>query len=449
MWRIWQKWANAPKDDASREWMGRYSAAQQAREGETTALRYKRVEKWLKANKPTGQAAQAVKWERTWRQIQRCQMEWIGYRAACCEGRTGAIAVPIGCNHRLCPFCAWRRSQVARVRIKSMFDRLTHPVMLTLTVPNTPEIRKHNFTLLRQRIRQFLAQRKEWALGGVYSIECTYNRTDKTWHVHAHVLIDASNSLPSKRDRRMDFYGVQTLPFTALKWRLEFDWLCLWTDKWGKMPSKNPPKKGATKWRQKWEGYYYEFENWVRAKREHSTYWAKEWRPDARQLRVRTDLSPAERAQFERQSAWNARNTRVVDIRPVTDREGAAREVLKYITKGADFGDNPDAVEQFCDATRGARLIQTFGTWYGVNFDADFDPDHLDDWGEKKCTCGLNMWERIGVFNRRDVYMDDAGRWQLKRPLQGACRGTVSRPNIRAHDAPGERDEQLCRMEQR
>ena len=135
----------------------------------------------------------------------------------------------------------------------------------------------------------------------------------------------------------MDFYGKKELPFTALKWRLEFDWLCLWTDKRGKMPSQNPPKKGATKWRAKWDGYFYEFEKWVHAKREHSTYWAKQW--NGARLRLRTDMTQAERAKFEMQSAWNARNTRVVDVRPVTDRDGAAREVLKYITKVADFGD--------------------------------------------------------------------------------------------------------------
>ena len=127
-YKIFQRWANTPKDDGERVWWESYLAAQTELPGETAAERYKRVEKWLRLNKPTGQAAQAVKWERTWRQIQRCQTEWIGYRAACCGERSGAIAVPVGCNHRLCPFCAWRRSQVARVRIKSMYDRLTHPV---------------------------------------------------------------------------------------------------------------------------------------------------------------------------------------------------------------------------------------------------------------------------------------------------------------------------------
>jgi hypothetical protein len=116
----------------------------------------------------------------------------------------------------------------------------------------------------------------------------------------------------------------------------------------------------------------------------------------------------------------------------------------------ADFSDLPEAIEVFCDAVRGARLIQTFGTWYGVKLDTVFDPEHMDDWGEMKCACGLNCWERMGVFYRRDVEMDKEGRWHLKRSIKHTCRGTVPRPTIRALDAPPEEsDEELCQMELR
>ena len=53
-------------------------------------------------------------------------LRWIvAYAAA---HKAGAVAVPIGCNNRLCAVCAWRRSQKARSRIKRMYDRLNHPV---------------------------------------------------------------------------------------------------------------------------------------------------------------------------------------------------------------------------------------------------------------------------------------------------------------------------------
>jgi hypothetical protein len=60
------------------------------------------------------------------------------------------------------------------------------------------------------------------------------------------------------------------------------------------------------------------------------------------------------------------------------------------------------------------------------------------------------MWERMkGVFERRDVEMDAAGRWKLKRPLDHRSRGTIARPTIRALDVCEESDSQLCQMERR
>src|SRR5580658_4886741 len=93
----------------------------------------------------------------------------------------------------------------------------------------------------------------------------------------------------------------------------------------------------------------------------------------------------------ELRTVWNRERRRVIDLRPVTDRGGAAFEVLKYLTKVADFSDVPEAVEVFANAVKGARLIQTFGTWYGAKLDTstDFDPEKFEDWGEMKCACGV------------------------------------------------------------
>ena len=203
-----------------------------------------------------------------------------------------------------------------------------------------------------------------------------------------------------------------------MKLRLEFDWLRLWSSAWGKRPRKDASAMRIA-------GDTYQFEEWVRLGRENATrvFEGGKWLPMA--------LTEADLAA---RTAWNKANRRAVDIRPVDNRERAAREVLKYITKGADFSDSSEAVEQFMDAVKGARLIQTFGTWYGAKFDTVFDPEHMDDWGEMKCTCGLNCWERIGVFYKRDVEMTEAGRWQLKRTHAGTCRGTVPRPMIRTLD---------------
>ncbi len=74
----------------------------------------------------------------------------------------------------------------------------------------------------------------------------------------------------------------------------------------------------------------------------------------------------------------------------------------------------------------------------------------MEDWGEMKCACGLNCWERMGVFYRRDVEMAEDGRWHLKRSFTHTCRGTVPRPTIRALDAnPEEGNLDTCEMTRR
>jgi Replication protein/Transposase zinc-binding domain len=365
-----------------------------------------------------GDEEQALKWFKQYEQIRNCQAQWIGYRAACCGASTTPVAVPIGCNHRLCPLCAWHRSQVARNRIKTMFDRLTHPVLVTLTVPNKGTIRKHDFTLFRQKVRKFIAQHKEWLQGGVYSLETTYNRTEKTWHLHVHILADACSPLPSKQEK-ITLAGQRVYAFTAIKLKLEFDWLRLWGKGWGKQAGKTAGKMRK-------EGDAYDFESWVEAGRGARI---KEFRSGSYQ-----PIEGLSQKAIGLRTAWNRENRRVIDIRSVTDREGAAYEVLKYLTKVADFSDVPEAVEAFANAVKGARLIQTFGTWYGVKLDTstDFDPENFEDWGEMKCTCGVNHWERMGVFFRSDVEMSKEGRWVLKRHIEHTCGGTVPRPTIRA-----------------
>jgi hypothetical protein len=363
-----------------------------------------------------GKSDLALRWFKQYEQLRNCQAQWIGYAAQCCGGSTRPVAVPIGCNHRLCPLCAWHRSQVARKRIKTLFDRLTHPVMITLTIPNKGSIRKHDFTLIRQKARKFIAQHKRWIRGGVYSLETTYNRTEKTWHIHVHILADICSPLPSKKEKTV-IAGESIYSFTAMKLKLEFDWLRLWGAYYGKK-AKDPDQMQDA-------GDTYTFENWVRVGR---TMRVKEWRDGAYR-----PIEMSEQARALRTS-WNRENRRVIDLRPVMDRDGAAREVLKYLTKVADFSDLPEAVEPFMYAVKGARLIQTFGTWYGVKLDeaVEFDPEKFEDWGEMKCACGVNHWKRMGVFFRSDVVMTPEGRWLLRPHIEHTCGGTVPRPTIRA-----------------
>lgn len=444
---IWQDWSRMPRDWAEEVWWERWEEQKASIKANTNpgydAWLEKYVAKhglptcpeaylialylegWKKQNKPIGKCIQVLRWEKQYFQLLKCEGEWIGYKPDCCEGKT--VAVPIGCNHRLCPLCGWHRSQKARRRMRTMFDRLEHPNFLTLTVPSVKTITKATFHRIRKKIRLFLAQHKEMFLGGVYAIETTYNRREKTWHVHAHVLVDQPWKFP-KVGERVNFAGRNIPAFTYIKLALEFDWSRLWLNvkdgsgKWanplGKLPRRNASQMAL-------EGERWLFENWVRG------CWAnalKEW--DWRLKKFVPIGLPAE--ELKLRTEWNQAHRRVLYTKPVTDREGAAKEVLKYITKSADFCDLPEAVEGFYNAARGARLIQTFGSWYGVDIDLYSCAAHPEDWGELKCDCGQNHFRRMGLFQYRDVAMDADGRWRLNRSFDHNSAGTVPRPTIRA-----------------
>jgi len=378
---------------------------------------------WKKKNKPVGRCAHVLRWEKQYFQLLHCQGEWIGYRAECCSDQTRAIAVPIGCNHRLCPLCSWHRSEKAQRKTKTLFSRLEHPQFITLTTPNLKRISKRTYEHFRKRVRQFLAQHSEFD-GGIYAIETTYNRTEKSWHVHAHAMVNAPYSLPSVK-QRVVFAGRNMPAFTLMKLALEYDWTRIWVKELPKLPRKNAAPNVL-------DGERYEFESWVLAGFENAL---KERRGGEMQ-----DIQGLSELEIQRRTQWNKKFRRVMWIKSVDDRERAAKEVLKYITKSADFCDLPQCVEAFYDATKGARMVQTFGTWYGVNFDAPeaFLPDHMENWGKMECQCGLNHWTRIGTFHWKDVQTDEDGRSYLKRSMGHNTRGTVARPTIRALDSPVE-----------
>lgn len=332
--------------------------------------------------------------QRDWERVHNCQTEWIGYKAECCNAER--LAVPIGCNHRLCPLCAWHRAENGRDRVRKMFSRLSHPYLLTLTVPNLPTIRKHDYTLFRQRVRHFIKAHAGWIRGGIYSLETTYNRREKTWHLHVHILLDAACNLPDK-SKFVTYRGRKVRYFTLLKRRLEFAWLQEWNRSWRerRRPRIEDLERVGTL-----------FDLWWDECERHKVreYVAGEWRD--------LSLTTPERA---RRVAWNRENRRVVDVKPVHDRDGAAFEVLKYITKVSAFCDDPAAVEAFLRAVRGARLIQTFGSWYGLKLSDDAN-EH--DWSHLNCDCGENRWQRAGVFQRHEVEMRPDGRWIVKHDLE-------------------------------
>lgn len=425
---VYKIWQSKERDlDAAAERYGLASREHFLRNNQVHALGLEKtdpdfVQAWIdEAEERSEEASRALAiaeqqrkhWFGQWRQLDNCQKEWVGFRAACCNASTRPIAVPVHCNHRLCPLCASHRSQRARKRILQMFTRVSNPAVITLTIPNTAGIDKEDFREFRVRLGKFLKMH-ERIIGGVYSLETTYSRKvpGRPFHLHAHVLVDLSDPLPESSEKTK-VAGTRMMVFNSLKWRMEFEWTRLWVARWGKSPAKNAQR--ASLWADEQA-----FRQWLEETRA-NVLKERDWkRGGYRDLK----LSDAER---ERRTAWNAANRRSVDIRRVTSEVGAAAEVLKYITKVAGFAHIPEAIEPFMNAVRGARMIQTFGSWYGLQLEGDAN-EH--DWSELTCACGCNEWKRIGVFHRDDVQMRADGRWELKPGFNDRSDPTIPRAKI-------------------
>ena len=296
---------------------------------------------------------------RVWRaakdfeRISGCQSEWVGYAPQCGQGRI--VSVPVNCNHRLCPLCNASRAERYRKRVQALFSTLANPQLLTLTVPSPRFMDREVLDTLRTRLKAFLKQHKGFLLGGVYSIEVTYNRRKQTWHPHVHILVDVAG--PAGRINRPDF--------DERRRRLEFAWLVL---------TQGKRRKGERTWTAK------DYDLWAD--------WVK-----------RGAIGQGD-----------GRNRRVIDIRPVTRDRKAAYEVLKYMAKAASFIGEPGALKQLLLALRGVRQIQTFGTCYNFTLDEEEKPTD-----GMACDCGCNTFVCVGRLALGEVELDPkTGRWYVR-----------------------------------
>jgi len=155
--------------------------------------------------------------------------------------------------------------------------------------------------------------------------------------------------------------------FTAIKLKLEFDWVRLWGKDWGKKA-----KKDASAMRR--EGDTFTFEEWVRTGRTSrlKEFVCGKYRPieglSADEMRARTE--------------WNMRNRRVIDVRPVTDRRWRGPRGFEVSDQGG----------RFCRFARSHRAVYERGQrgaadpdlWKLVRREPghrrDFDPEHFEDW---------------------------------------------------------------------
>ncbi|WP_263367952.1 protein rep [Edaphobacter bradus] len=321
---------------------------------------------------------------RDYRRLSACQSEWIGFKPTCCNSRV--VAVPIGCNHRLCPLCNAARLEHYREPAREILAAMKNPTFLTLTVPNQQRLTAKTYKELRAQWKSFQRSNKSWITGGLYSMETTFNRERLDWHPHIHAVVDFP--WPTT--------GIPREQFVRLKRMIEFAWL------------RSVSKEARKHYKRS------EFERWLR-----------------------------ESAANAHSQDWNRRFRRVTHLRPVKG-DNAVYEVIKYVTKSSRFLDIPQAVEEFLRAVRGVRVIQTFGTFYNFNskLEAPITQEDIDALAAAgldtkvspgataaaflRCDCGKNKFERLGVYAMHDVEMGEDGRWLLRltRGRQGSCRGS-------------------------
>jgi hypothetical protein len=107
---------------------------------------------------------------------------------------------------------------------------------------------------------------------------------------------------------------------------------------------------------------------------------------------------------------------------------GTLFELLKYVTKLADFVDIPEAVAAFLTATRGRRFLRTYGSLYRLKLPAD------DGSGTESLACpdcgSADVALLRGCCFRDDVYFDASGVLRFcipvhetrEFPKRGPCR---------------------------
>jgi hypothetical protein len=132
-------------------------------------------EEWLNGLEPIDGVESTDKrpWSaaRDFRRLDACQTEWIGFKPSCCNSR--AVAVPIGCNHRLCPRCNAARLERYRGPARQLLGAMEYPTFLTLTVPNVVKLTKKTFSQIRGWWKEFNRSNKRFLRGGLYAIEVT------------------------------------------------------------------------------------------------------------------------------------------------------------------------------------------------------------------------------------------------------------------------------------
>jgi len=108
---------------------------------------------------------------------------------ACCSHCGSAWYIVNHCRLRVCPLCSYKVAKERAQFLEAMCKDMSHPKMLTLTMPTWTENPRDGIAFLRKAFNK-LRKRPLFksVVGGAYNIEL--KPKDTGWHIHAHVLLD-------------------------------------------------------------------------------------------------------------------------------------------------------------------------------------------------------------------------------------------------------------------
>jgi hypothetical protein len=246
------------------------------------------------------------------------------------DGICGSYYVrPRHCGNPLEPDCARRRTARLLDRFETVALDTIRDLFLVLTIPNAP---LGELAVGLAILQDALAHLRPWlrergVSGGVTSIEMPYQRLSASWNLHANLLVDAGRWLP--RAELREAWRAVTCDATRRAERRKAGLR-------GRLP------RCAHRYDERFRS--------IDGCRGASWVWVR---------RVQGDPGTA-----ERRKSW--------------------RELVKYVTKGFLARDGtllPKVpVEAFAEvlmATRHRRLVQGWGTWFGVHDRAE-DPDDVE-----------------------------------------------------------------------
>jgi len=107
-----------------------------------------------------------------------------------CDDCGNRHPIPQSCGLVFCPDCRGRRMGKLYSRLKPVFSQMARPQLLTLTVPNSSDVRE-GFNLLGGAFIKLRRHKcMKFVKGGIYTRETTFNGATGDWNNHIHCLYD-------------------------------------------------------------------------------------------------------------------------------------------------------------------------------------------------------------------------------------------------------------------